>query len=425
VCDKGKKNQQSLPVVEMNICIIGAGPAGCAAALQLDKLGISCTLIDKSKFPRDKICGDAESGKVVSLLNRIDPEIISSLEKKTIQIGSWGVKFVAPNGRSLRVPFRKNIDQATQPPGFICRRIDFDNHLAECVRKKNAVQFLEGMNIGDYEKSKNGWIIYDDKKNIIAETRLLIIADGAHSHFARHYANLEQEPEHYCAGLRVYYEGVSDLDEENFIELFFINKTLPGYFWIFPLSNGCANVGIGVHSKKVSREKINLKKALNDIIENHPAIKLRFANAKAIDSVRGYGLPLGSKKRKISGDHYLLTGDAASLIDPFTGEGIGNAILSGIEAAKIAATCTTKNDFSSTATQVYDKNVYDHLWQELQISSQLKRLAGYPWLFNMVINKANKSKLLSETISGMFEDLDLRSTLKNPSFYLKLLFSKQ
>ena len=80
------------------VTIIGAGPGGAAAALKLDRLGIPCVLLDKAVFPRDKVCGDALSGKVIYGLNRIDKQIALDLFAETdIRVGCWGIKFVFPN----------------------------------------------------------------------------------------------------------------------------------------------------------------------------------------------------------------------------------------------------------------------------------------------------------------------------------------
>jgi flavin-dependent dehydrogenase len=229
---------------------------------------------------------------------------------------------------------------------------------------------------------------------------------------------------HYCAGIRAYYKNVTALDTDNFIELHFIDKILPGYFWIFPLPNGEANIGLGMRSDYISKNKINLKKQLEEIINTHPIISKRFKEATLIDDVKGFGLPLGSKKRNISGDNYLLIGDAASLIDPFTGEGIGNAMMSGMLAAQHAQLCLQNNNFSAANNKAYDVAVYKRLWSELSLSRKMQQLVVFPWLFNFVVNKATNNATLRETISAMFEDLDIRERLKQPSFYFKLLFNK-
>lgn len=123
------------------------------------------------------------------------------------------------------------------------------------------------------------------------------------------------------------------------------------------------------------------------------------------------------------GDNFLLVGDAAALIDPFTGEGIGNAMLSGMVAAQIAETAVVENDFSERKLIAYDIEVYRRLWPELQMSTKLQSLVMHPWLFNYVVNKATTNEELKNLISTMFEDVDLRAKFKDPKFYLKLLFN--
>ncbi len=414
-------------IIETNVFILGAGPGGAAAGLFLSKENIACVIADKAVFPRDKICGDALSGKVVEILNRYDKKLVEKLSLDPIQLNCWGVTFVAPNLDELSIPFRnkpKKTDEAREiAPGFISKRIDFDNFLIEEVKKQKSIQLLEGIEIDSFEKTSTGFTCTSKNKEIIIHTKLVIDASGAHSQFAKKIGGLEVEKEHHCAGLRVYYKNVTGMKEGNYIELHFLKDFLPGYFWIFPLANGECNVGVGMRTDYVSKKRINLKSELNNIIQKYPQLSERFKNAEPVDEVRGYGLPLGSKKRKLSGDHFMLTGDAASLIDPFTGEGIGNAVLSGYTAAQQVKLCLEKNDFSAAALKNYDEAIYRRLWGELKLSYRMQKLVKYPWLFNFVVRKANRNKVLRETIMVMFEDIDIREQLKRPSFYFKLLFS--
>jgi menaquinone-9 beta-reductase len=410
--------------IHTRIVIIGAGPGGAAAALFLAKAGIECLLVDRATFPRDKICGDALSGKVVEVFRKLDPAIVERIAADPTALGSWGVTFVAPNRKGLRVPFKKEFDKATQQsPGFISKRIDFDNLLVEECRKRDHIQLIEDLALTTFERAGGKWVCKaDDGRIVVAD--LVIAADGAHSRFAKEVGKIEVEKEHYCAGLRGYYRGVKGLDQDNFIELHFIKDFLPGYFWIFPLPNGMANVGVGMRSDKVSAKKVNLKLQMEALVANDPVMRERFADAELVGGIKGFGLPLGSKKRPISGEGFMLVGDAASLIDPFTGEGIGNALYSGMFAALQAAICLETQDFSASAMQAYDVAAYARLWEELKLGHRMQKLVNYPWLFNLVVNKAQKNKTLRETISCMFDDLDLRERLKNPLFYFKLLFSK-
>ena len=115
---------------DVEILISGAGPAGTATSLFLSKMEIPHTIIDKASFPRDKICGDALSGKVVHVLNKIDTQIIKEFSVNTTEFtGSYGMCFFAPNGKKLEVPFSMKPGMLKNAPGFISRRINFDNFL--------------------------------------------------------------------------------------------------------------------------------------------------------------------------------------------------------------------------------------------------------------------------------------------------------
>lgn len=405
------------------IVIIGAGPGGVAAALTLAKAGIPCTIVDKATFPRDKVCGDAVSGKAIAWLNRIDPEIMGRFQQSSQQYPSWGVTFVAPNGKELRIPFQRGYQSATGPaPGFISRRLVFDHYLVKQMERYPTIHFRENHAITSWERKRNGWVLHGSSGNPDLYPRLVIAANGAQSAFARKVGGHFKEPKHYCAGIRSYWQGVEGLDPDGFIELHFLKTFLPGYLWIFPLPNGAANVGIGMRSDQISRKKVDLKKSILDLVQRDPALSKRFQHASMEDSIRGWGLPLGSKQRSLSGDGYLLVGDATSLIDPFTGEGIGNAIVTGHLAAQQAVAALENTNVSVAFLKEFDEEVYRILGKELRLSTGMQWLVRYPWLFNFVVNKAKRNSELQELMSNMFEDLDIRQQLKRPGFYWKLIW---
>ena len=406
-----------------DICILGAGPGGATAALHLATAGHRCLLLDRATFPRDKICGDALSGKVLMELKRISESLPPLLAASPMQVPSLGIDFFAPNGCQLSIPFKPNFNKALdRPAGHVAKRLDFDNFLIEEVRQRPEIDFRENVDVTRTERTPGGWRLLDKAGEEIATCRLLLVANGAQSEFARKVAGHALEPEHHCAGLRTYYRNVAGLSADNFIELHFIKDFLPGYLWVFPLPNGQANVGVGMLSKAVSARKINLRQRLDEILATHPTLGPRFAQAERLGPVRGFGLPLGSKRRALSGANYLLLGDAGSLIDPFSGEGISHAMVSGRHAANWAAQAVAKADFSPEFLENYDAAVYNRLWQELRLSRAMQRLLTFPSLFNIVANRAANNPTLAETLSAMFMDLDLRERLRQPSFYFKLLF---
>ena len=408
--------------------IIGAGPAGAAAALQLNQLGIDCVVVDKAVFPRDKICGDGLSGKVITCLNRIDPEIAIRLQEAPFKLNSWGVRFVSPNRQELAIGYRpdyngKDSSHKKSPIGYVCKRLDFDNFLVEEMKRCAHIRVLEGISVEQYTLESDGYLI-SGTGDFQLKCDILIVANGAHSSFTKDIAKIRMEPKYYAAGIRAYYKNVTGTNADNFIELHFIKKMLPGYFWIFPLPNGDANVGVGMLSDAVRRKKVNLKNELQDIVDNDPIIKERFKNATLMGSVEGYGLPLGGKQRVISGERYLLTGDAAFLIDPFTGEGIGNALYTGRIAANQAAKALEQKDFSAAALSAYDAEVYRVMGPELRISHRLQKLVKYAWLFNLLVKISTRNKQVKELLSCMFYEVDLRKKLAKPSFYIKLLLNR-
>ena len=408
---------------DVEILITGAGPAGAATSLFLSKLKIPHTIIDKAGFPRDKICGDALSGKVVQVLNKIDSQIINEISENTNQYtGSYGLCFFAPNGKKLEVPFSMKPDTLKNAPGFISRRINFDNFLFNKLDKQFAI-VEQQTELVDVVRVNDGIIAHLKNSNEIYQKKFTLIvgADGDRSIVSKKLNPAKKNLTHYCAALRAYYSGVTGAHENNFIELHFIKELLPGYFWIFPMSDGTANVGIGMLSEVVAKKKINLRKKMEEIIHTHPSIKNRFLNAKLEGEIHGWGLPLGSAQRTLSGDNFLLTGDAGSLIDPFTGEGIGNALLSGMLAAERISEAIVANKFDKEFLSGYEKKLYYSLRKELSLSRSIQKLAQNAWLFNLVVNKAIKNKTLRETMTCMFDDIDIRDRLRKPSFYFKLM----
>ncbi|UOR05912.1 geranylgeranyl reductase family protein [Hymenobacter aerilatus] len=413
-------------MLETDICILGAGPGGATAALHLANAGQPCLLLDRATFPRDKICGDALSGKVINELRRIDAALPARLAASAVQVPCWGISFFAPNGRPVEVPFRAHYNPAAEPaPGHVAKRLDFDNLLIEQVRQRPEIDFREGVEVARHERLPDGrWQLFAADGTVVATPRLLLIANGAQSAQARQIGGHVLEPAHHSAGLRTYYQGVNGMHPHGFIELHFLKEFLPGYLWIFPLPNGQANVGVGMRTDKVSAKKINLRARLDEILTTHPSFKDRFAQAQRLGPVRGMGLPLGSKRRSLSGAGYLLLGDAGSLIDPFTGEGISHAMVSGRHAADWAARAVQAQNFSADFLKGYDAAVYNRLWQELRLSRAMQRLLAYPWLFNFVANRAVRNPTLAQTLTNMFLDLDLREQLRRPGFYLKMMLGK-
>ena len=402
------------------IVIAGGGPAGLTASLFLSAAEVPHIVLEKHIYPRDKICGDAVSGKALELIARHRPDAVRSFAESQQALLTYGMQFSAPNGKSVDIAFPR--PKGDLPVGFLSKRIAYDNFLFEQTQSPFA-EIRQGASLEDAYYTEGGVRLEVKERNAIyhINSPLVIGADGDRSVVRRKLQDSPREDGHYCAGIRAYYQGVTGLHPENYLELHFLRELLPGYFWIFPLANGAANVGMGMLSKDVKRRKVNLKKAMSDVLESHPTFKDRFVNATLEGPIRGWGLPFGSKKQKLSGNGYLLTGDAASLIDPFTGEGIGNATVSGMVAARVAIEAWKTGAFTAASLAHYDRTIYSKLWDELLLSYRMQRLTRVPWLFDFVVSRIHGNARLRDIFTNMFVDLELRAKMKNPLFYLQLL----
>ncbi len=420
---------------EFDAIVVGAGPGGSVAATVMARAGLDVLLVEKERFPRDKICGDAISGKSVDVLRELgmlDRMVASEA------LGSWGVTFSGPMGDEVAIPFTKEFDRPVAP-GFVSTRLEFDQMVFSYAEESGAtiwqdttvVGLLAGENgdpVDGDNRASNGQPLPGisgvrlKRDGVEADVRapVVIAADGAYSVVVRELGIDQLDEKHYCAGLRAYYKGVTGFHPRNNIEIHFVDESIPGYFWIFPLPDNRANVGVGMLSSVVKKRDIKLKKLLDELVDL-PQFRERFENAERIGPIKGWGLPLGSKPRKMAGDGWMLTGDAASLIDPFTGEGIGNAMVSGWKAAEWVSKAKAAGRYDAEFLLGYEQEVMDRLRNELRLSHMMQRLGNWKWLLNLVVKKASRSDELADALSCMFDDLDERRQLVSPLFYLRVL----
>jgi geranylgeranyl reductase family protein len=400
-----------------DVLIVGAGPAGISCALMLRQSGLKVALLEKSSFPRDKTCGDALSLDIVNQLPMLSPQILGEFEALMTKIPTYGVKIISPKGYAVELPFHKNGEKKC---AYICERFVFDNFLFEQLIKDPSIEIFQQTIVTNIIFETEKVVVETDKGNFFS--KIVLGADGAYSIVNKKTKTISVDKEHYSAGLRQYFENVTGFHPDNFIELHFFPELLPGYLWIFPLPNGKANVGLGVLSSSVSAKKMNLTEIFHKLIYHHPTLKSRFENAKALESVKGFGLPLGSKKRKLSGNRFLLLGDAASLIDPFSGEGIGNAIRSGRVAADIVKKAVSENNFSEKFLSQYDKELYSRVWNEFRVSKQLQNLSKRAWFFDFIVKRTNQSIHLRNFLMDALENVHKKKILTGPKFLYHLLF---
>jgi len=405
-----------------DVIIVGGGPGGSTTAALLSKYGRKVLLLEKARFPRDKTCGDAISGKSVAVLKELG--LTNEVEKSPHAIVT-GVTFSSPNGTLAEIPF--HVQEGYRASGYVCRREVYDNILFQNAKKQPNVTTIEQFQVdelvmdGARVAGVAGTNLATKEKQEFRAS-VVVGADGATSVVARKLGLNELIPKHHCTALRMYYKGVKGMT--NNIEIHFVPELMPGYFWIFPLENGLANVGSGMLTSDMAKRKVNLKEITYKAIRENKMFKDRFADAVEVSPVKGWTLPFGSTHRKNHGDGFVLVGDAASLIDPFSGEGIGNAMTSGSFAAKAIDASLKAGD---TSEAFFKKNYDEPLWStignELKSSYNMQRLGKKEFLLNYVVKKAATSEQAREMISSTLANPDARNEYQSPLFYLKLLFS--
>tara|TARA_B100000029_G_scaffold222301_2_gene220086 strand:- start:14848 stop:16062 length:1215 start_codon:yes stop_codon:yes gene_type:complete len=402
-----------------DVVIVGAGPAGTTAALYAHRLGLKCILLDKAVFPRDKICGDALSGKCVRIMRDLDIlDEVGQLEGSEIN----RITFGSPKNKKFDVHLKGTSTNDNITTGFVIPREIFDNYLFE--KADEVTETRQGFSVKDLiiENDHVVGVKGKTKNGNEEELRAPIVmgCDGYNSIVARKLGLYEMDMKHTSVAIRCYYEGVKGLTDQ--IELHYVKEVNPGYLWLFPAGDGRANIGIGLSKSDAKKENRTLRQVLDEITQTD-YFKDRFADAKRLERPVGWNLPLGSLHRKNHGNGYMLLGDAAGLIDPFTGEGIGNAMVSAKYAMEIAEKSKESGDYSKIAFSEYDQLLWDEIGKELRTSTKLQNLAKSKFLLNFVINRAARNEEVQNIISGMLSNEIPKDELSSPLFYFKILFS--
>lgn len=390
-------------ILHTKICIIGAGPAGAATAIFLGKEKIEHLIIDAARFPRDKTCGDGLDMKAITMLNHIDKALI---EKEITESGklnaSWGFRIINPKGKYTEFVYKPFIGMENKPPYATAKRFNLDDILVNQFNEYTT--FLQQTKVTNIERLESKqWKITATNNNTAYEiiTDLIVGADGDHSIVLKTIGERKINRNHYSSGIRQYWKGVDGIHTSNLMEVYFPKSYPMSYLWIFPLNDGLANVGYGMLSSVAAKHNYNIKDIFNTLIKEDLVLKERFKTAEPLENIKGWGLPFASLKRKCYGDGWLLVGDAASMISPTTGEGIGTGMQTGFIAAKFIKKAITENNFSESVFKNYDREIYKRMNDDINLFklSMFFSPNMMNWVMNNIIPLPYFKKIFQKKVS--------------------------
>lgn len=376
-------------------------------------------MIDKHPEPFNKVCGDGISGHAISALKRISEDLYSEILNSPATLHSHGVKFISPDLHELELSFTGK--ERTEPSGLLIRRIDLMNILMEQINKDPLIEYMPGTKIISAEFTPEKVMLQAEQGKEMT-TPLLMIATGTGSLLARKVQE-DSIIEYPGVGVRTYFSNVKGIADHFPIEMHFYKELLPWYLWIFPLPGGICNVGLALLHKDVRSHPESMKELLFKILKEKSTLRERFRHAKQEGKVEAGRLSYFTHWKKLAGMRYMVIGDAAGLVDPFTGEGIGNAMMSGVIASNHVKERFENNDFSEKSLAAYEQEVRRRMGPELEMGQRIQKLAKNASLLNLVISRAAKNPFIRKRLQEMIFDINRKGKLTTPLFYLKVLLN--
>ena len=369
--------------MEAEIVVVGAGPGGSMAATVLSRLGHDVLLLDRQRFPRDKICGDAVPAGALQIMKQagMGDRIEAALEAGHLHPVDDAL-LVSPHNHAISVPFVYG-DPTTK--SVIAPRIHFDALLQGHAVESGAT-FVESQVTGPLLENGavRGVTARVDGREETIRARAVIAADGVTSVMARALRRPDDDPRdgHRAVALRAYIEDLDLVPER--IEFYFYNEILPGYAWIFPTGPTEANIGLGMRLDHFRSRDKSLKEMLQTFLEM-PDIRKRLRHGGVMRDVRTWQLNFGSQTIQRAFDGCLLVGDAAGLINPLTGGGIDNAIISGNFAAQTLHEALQAGDVSRDTLRVYERRTHEELKDSMRNAYLIQRwLHRVPLLIDFI-----------------------------------------
>ena len=367
--------------METDILVIGAGPAGSTAAKHAAIGGASVIVIDKkSEIGSPKRCAEGVSKDGLKKLG-IEPS------PRWVTKEATGVRMVSPNGTAVNLT-----DEKVKLPeaGYILERKVFDKHMAMDAGRAGAKIMVKTLATGLRREEDQVVVTVEHMgEELEVKAKIVIAADGPESRVGR-WAGLKTalKPKNMESCAQFEMAGVQ-MAEPDCIEFHFGSVSPGGYAWIFPKGDDIANVGLGVLTTITDKTAYQ---HLLEFVESNPATQ----NAQPVELNIG-GDPVGGLLKKKVADNVLVTGDAASMVNPLTGGGIISGMLGGRIAGQVAAQAVSDGDYSHKNLKVYEKLCEDELGESFK-----KYLKAKEYLLSLSDEELDE-------IANVFKDSDFET----------------
>jgi geranylgeranyl reductase family protein len=381
--------------VETDVLIIGAGPAGSAAALLLAGTGLRVLLADRCQFPRDKTCGDALIPDALCALGELglrDHVLGASHVVRSVRVYAPNSEFMSLEGKCACVP-RAVLDD-------ILRRAAVEAG-ASFYAPVKALTPLEA------NGAVRGATLEDLRTHATLEVRasLTILATGAASDVLQRFGMcLRLKPSATAARcyVRVHPEAAA---AHNHLSISYASAICPGYGWIFPGPDHVFNIGIGYVYDGPAPVERNVRTLLGRFLEVFPPAVALMESAASLTPLKGAPLRTAMAGARHARPGLLVVGEAAGLTYSFTGEGIGKALQSGIMAARITEEVGALSDAAlRNISEIYTRRLTSRFAQRFRAYARLQDWMAYPWVANLLVRRANAGSFVRSQFEALLNE---------------------
>jgi geranylgeranyl reductase family protein len=393
---------------EADVIVVGAGPGGAAAARYLATEGFDVIALEKSRFPREKVCGDGLTPRAVRELQLIGLET----PREEGWIPNRGLRMIG-GGHRLEFPWHEL--EAFPDFGLSLPRADFDHRLAKHARAAGA-DVREAWHV-DAPVQEYGRVVgvtareVDDagrKSGESVEFRapLVIAADGVSARMALGLGMERKKKRPMGVAVRTYFTTPRHEEEwmEGHLTIRSDTKLLPGYGWIFPLGDGTANVGLGTLSAKGTPPKLDHRAMLKEWLATS-AQDWEFG--EQVGDIKGAAIPMAFNRQPHYVPGMMLVGDSGGMVNPFNGEGIAYAMQAARRAteAAVAAREATTASGRETALQGYARMMKDDLGGYYSLGRVFASLVEHPTVMELCTRYGLPRPLVMDFVSRLLADV--------------------